>query len=71
MKSLEEIVLLIKGASETIEIWNEAKEQKGAFFAILLGTLSASLLGNLLVGKGIIQPGEGCYLMKMTDLVDF
>ena len=43
MKSLEEIVLLIKGASETIEIWNEAKEQKGAFFAILLGTLSASL----------------------------
>ena len=26
---------------------------------MLLSTLSASLLGNLLVGKGVIQAGEG------------
>ena len=50
VKSLEESGLLIKSASETIE--NEAKEQKGGFLGILLGTLSASLLGNLLTSQG-------------------
>ena len=57
IKSLEESGLLIKGISETIK--NEGKEQKGGFFGRLLGTLSASLLGNLLTGKGIIRAGEG------------
>ena len=41
IKSLEESGLLIKGVSETIK--NEAKEQKGGFFGMLLGTLGASL----------------------------
>ena len=36
IKSLEEAGLLIKGVSETIE--NEAKEQKGGFLGMLLGT---------------------------------
>ena len=56
-KSLEEFGLLIKGASETIK--NEAKEQKGGFVNMLLGTLGASLLGNLLADKGTIRAGEG------------
>ena len=53
VKSLEESGLLVKGVSETIK--NEAKDQ--------LGTLGASLLGNLLTGKGTITAGENfqCY----------
>ena len=50
-ESLEESGLLIKGFSETIK--NEAKEQKGGFLGILLGTLGATLLGNLLTGRGV------------------
>ena len=57
VKSLAESGLLIKGVRETIK--NEAKEQKGGFLSILLGTLGASLLGNLLKGKGTIREGEG------------
>ena len=41
VKSLEESSLLIKGVSETNK--NEAKEQKGGFFGMLLGTLGAGL----------------------------
>ena len=57
IKSLEESGLLTKGVSETIK--NEAKEQKGEFVGMSLGTLSASLLGNLLTGKGTIRADEG------------
>ena len=56
VKSLEKSGLLIKGISETIK--NEAKEQKGGFLSILLGTLAASILGNALAGKGILRVGE-------------
>ena len=59
VKSLEKSGLLIKGVSETIK--NEAKKQKGGFLSMLLGTLGASLLGNLLAGKGAIRAGEGTY----------
>ena len=55
--SLEESSLLIKSVSEAIK--NEAKEQKGGFLAMLLGTLGVSLLGNLLTGKGTIRAGGG------------
>ena len=48
--------LLIKGVHETIK--NEAKEQKGWFLEILLGTLDASLFWNLLIGKGTIRAVE-------------
>ena len=51
VRSVEDSGLLIKGVSDTIQ--NEAKEQKGGFLNMLLGTLSASLLGNMLAGKGI------------------
>ena len=51
------LVLLLKGVSKTIQ--NEAKEQKEGFLSMLLGTLDASLLGNILAGKGIKRAGEG------------
>ena len=66
VKSLEDSGLLLKGVSETIQ--NEAKEQKRGFLSMSLGTLGASLLGNILAGKGAIakrqgrginRPGEG------------
>ena len=57
VKSLEDSGLLLKGVSETVQ--NEAKEQKGGFLSMLLGTLGASLLGNILAGKGINRAGEG------------
>ena len=50
VKSLEDSGLLLKGVTETIQ--NEVKEQKGGFLSMLLGTLGASLLGDLLIGKG-------------------
>ena len=56
VKSLEESGLLIKGVSKAIK--NEAKEQKAGFLGMLLSTLGASLLGNLLTSKGIIRAGE-------------
>ena len=46
VNSLEDSGLLLKGVSETIQ--NEAKEQKGGFLSMLLGTLGASFLGNIL-----------------------
>ena len=60
VRSLEDSGLLLKGVSETIQ--NEAKEQRGRFLSMLLGTLGASLLGDMLFGKkdkGIIRAGEG------------
>ena len=57
IKELEKSGILLKGVSKTIE--NEIKEQRGGFLSMLLGTLGASLLGNLLTGKGIMRAGEG------------
>ena len=56
VKSLENSGLLLKGVSETIQ--HEAKEQRGGFLSMLLGTLDASLLGDILSGKGVIRAGE-------------
>ena len=61
VKSLEDSGLLLKGVSETIQ--QEAKEQRGGFLSMLLGTLGASLIGDILSkglsGKGVITAGEG------------
>ena len=57
VKSLEDSGLLLKGVTETVQ--NEVKEQKGGFLSMLLGSLGASLLGNILAGKGINRAGEG------------
>ena len=58
IKALENSGILLKGVCKTIE--NETKEQRGGFLSRLLGTLGASLLGNLLTGgKGIMRAGDG------------
>ena len=56
-KPLDESGLSIKGVSETIK--NEAKEQKEEFLSMLLGTLGAGLLGNLLTDKAAIVTSQG------------
>ena len=57
VKSLEYSGVLLKGVSETIK--NEVKERKGSFLSMLLGTLGASLLGNILASRSVIRAGEG------------
>ena len=58
IKALENSGILLKGLSKAIR--NETKERKGGFLSMLLGTLGASLLGNLLTGgKGIMRAGDG------------
>ena len=49
--------ILLKGVAKIIN--NETKEQKGGFLSMSLGTLGASLLGNLLTGKRILRAGSG------------
>ena len=57
VQALEDSNVLLKGVTKTIK--NETKEQKGGFLSMLLGTLGASLLGDLLTGKGIVRTGSG------------
>ena len=56
VKSFEDSGILLEGVSETIK--NEAKEQKGGFLSMLFRTLDASLLGNILSGKGFMRAGK-------------
>ena len=51
-KSLKKPSLLIKDISETVK--EQAKQQKGGFIHMLISTLGASLLRNMLAGKGVI-----------------
>ena len=77
VKSLEDSGVLLKGVSETIQ--HESKEQRGGFLSMLLGTLGASLLGDILSkvlsGKGVIRSGEGIiragYGSKRSSLKKF
>ena len=57
VESLKDSGLLLEGVTETVQ--NKVKEQKGGFLSMLLGTLGASLLGNLLPGRGINRAGKG------------
>ena len=57
IEALENSGILLKVVSKTIG--NETKEQTGGFLGMLLETLGASLLGNLLTGKGIMRAGDG------------
>ena len=61
VQALEDSNILLKGVTKTIK--NETKEQKGRFLTMLLGTLGATLLGDLLTknlsGKGTVRAGEG------------
>ena len=57
VKSLKNSGLLLSGITETVK--NQVKVQKSGFLSMLLGTLGASLLGNMLAGKNVITAGEG------------
>ena len=57
IQALEDCNILLKVVTKTSK--SETKEQKGGFLSILLGTLGASLLGNMSAGKGIIRAGSG------------
>ena len=57
VRGLENSNILLKAVTKTIK--NETKERKGGFLGMLLGTLGASLLGNILAGKGIIRAHYG------------
>ena len=66
IEALENSGILLKGVSKTIE--NETKEQRGGFLSMLLGTLGASLLGNLSTGgKGIMRVGEGKGIVRAGE----
>ena len=73
LKALEDSAILLKGITKAIK--NETKEQKGGFLSMLLGTLGASLLGNLLSGKGLYKTGYGIcktgYGLKKKSLTPF
>ena len=77
VKSLEDSGVLLKGVTETIH--NDISEQKGGFLSMLLGTLGASFLGDILTknlsGKGVIRAGEGSiragYGSKRSSLEQF
>ena len=59
VQALKDSNILLKEVTKTIK--NETKEQKGIFLGVLLGTVGASLLGNMLTGKGILR---ACYRNK-------
>ena len=79
VQALEDSNILLKGVTETVK--NETKKQKGGFLSMLLGTLGAILLGNLLTGKGFVRAGSGNnkgkgvvragYGNKLKNKVDF
>ena len=56
-QALEDSNILLKGVTKTIK--SETKEQKGRLLSMLLGTLGAGLLGNILPGKCIVKAGSG------------
>ena len=63
-QALEDSNILLKVVTKTIK--DETKEKKGGFLSMLLGTLGASLLGNLLAGKGIARAGYSDPLQNKT-----
>ena len=65
VQALEDSNILLKGVTNTIK--NETKEQKGGFLSMLLGTLGAGLLGNLLSGKRIARAGYGDLLQNKIN----
>ena len=65
VQALEDSNILLKGITKRIK--NETKEQKGGFLIMLLGTLDANLLGNVLAGQGIVRSGSGNKKGKQWD----
>ena len=73
VQALEDSNILLKGVTKTIK--NETKEQKGGFLSMLLGTLGASLLGDLLTKtlsrKGTVTAGEGIKIKSSNPTTSF
>ena len=64
VQALEDSNILLNGVTKTIK--NETKEQKRGFLSMLWGTLGASLLANLLAGKGIVRAGSDKILSVLS-----
>ena len=62
VQALEDSNVLLKRVAKTIK--DETTEQKGGFLSMLLGTLGATLLGNLLSGKGVARAGSGKRIVR-------
>ena len=69
VNSLEDSGILLKGVSKRVQ--NEVKEQKGGFLGMSLGALGASLLGNMLTGRGTKRAGEGVLRAGEGNNTDF
>ena len=69
VKFLEDSELLLNGVTESVK--NEIKEKKSGFLSMLLGTLGASLLGNLVAGKGVDRAGDGIVKTGKENKSDF
>ena len=65
IKSLENSCVLLDGVGETVK--HEVKKQEGGFFGMLLGTLGASVLGNMLTRKRVMRARTGYSNMDHTD----
>ena len=65
VQALEDSNVLLKGVTKTIK--NKTKEQKGRFSSMLLGTLGASLLGNILARKGIVRAVSGHHSLNSYE----
>ena len=57
VQALEDSDILLKGVTKAIK--NETKDKKGGFLNMLLGSLGAGLIGNILAGKGIVRASSG------------
>ena len=67
IKLIEDSSVLIEEASETVK--HKIKKQEGRFFSMILGTLGASILGNMLTGKGVLRAGRGYSNMDHIDKI--
>lgn len=58
---------MIKYITKTTK--NESKSERKGFLGMLLYTLDASLLGNILEGKGVIKDGKGVISAEQIFLI--
>ena len=58
---------MIKYITKTTK--NESKSERKGFLGMLLDTLDASLLGNILEGKDVIKDGKGVISVEQIFLI--
>ena len=69
VQAFEDSGISLEGVSETTK--NQIKQQNGNRLGMILGTLAASLLGNLLRGKGTVRAGEGIKKISSNSTTSF